>query len=660
MAAGALLVGQLLGAGETTEDLTYTEFLNRVEAGQVQQVTIRADGTVTGELAGDQPFTSDVPVAVEDTELLDQLQAQNVEVDAAPEPTPGVFVTLLANLLPFLLLGGLVWFFLSRARGGGGMNPLSSMGKSKAKLTDAERPPTRFGDVAGYDGVKQEVSEVVDYLRDPGKYKALGAKGPGGVLLAGPPGTGKTLLARALAGEADVPFLSAAGSEFVEMLVGVGASRVRDLFEKAREVAPSIIFIDELDSLGRKRGGSQTIGANNEQEQTLNQLLAEMDGFDPSSGIVVLAATNRAEMLDEALTRPGRFDRRIEMGAPSMPDREAILELHARGKALADDVDLGRVARATTSFTGAELENLLNEAALIAVREEREQITDDDLDAARDRLVLGRRDESVVLTVDEQRRVAIHEAGHAILAATNDEADPVSRVSILNSGKALGATHLLPHTERRLMPEAVLRARMDVAMGGRAAELVVLKEASSGAQNDLMQATRIATTMVRDLGLSERLGPVGYTDPSQQEVPPAMRNRPFSEETQRALDEEVAALLRGAEERALDTLREHRSALDELVERLVEEETLDGEVVYDLVGREVPRPPEMADDGDEDDDADEDDATGEDAAQDGDGEQADDQQDLADAEEPAVAGGTGVEVSEGTGDGHLPETEDED
>jgi len=644
----ALLAGQFLGAGDSTEDLTYTEFLDRVEAGQVQQVTIRADGTVTGELEGDQAFTSDVPVAVEDTELLDQLQAQDVDVDAAPEPTPGIFMTLVVNLLPFLLLGGLVWFFLSKARGGGGMNPLSSMGKSKAKLTDAERPPTRFDDVAGYDGVKQEVAEVVDYLRDPAKYKALGAKGPGGVMLAGPPGTGKTLLARALAGEAEVPFLSAAGSEFVEMLVGVGASRVRDLFEKAREVAPAIIFIDELDSLGRKRGGSNTIGANNEQEQTLNQLLAEMDGFDPSTGIVVLAATNRAEMLDEALTRPGRFDRRIDMGPPSLRDRQAILELHARGKALADDVDLGRVARATTRFTGAELENLLNEAALIAVREERKQITDADLDAARDRLVLGRRDESVVLTVDEQRRVAVHEAGHAILAATNDEADPVSRVSILNSGKALGVTHLLPHTERRLMPEGRLRARMDVAMGGRAAELVVLKEASSGAQNDLMQATRIATTMVRDLGLSDRLGPVGYTDPSQQNVPPAMRNRPFSEDTQRALDEEVAALLRGAEERALDTLREYRSALDELVERLLEEETVDGDLVYDLVGREVPRPPEMAggDEGDAEDDA-------EDAHDDG------EEQDLAEPEEPAVAGGTGVEVLEDTGDGHLPATEDE-
>ena len=589
-------MGQFVAAETGPTDLTYSAFLERVEAGDVTEVTLRADGSVTGQLTGEEAFTSDVPVSVEDQDLLTTLQDQGVEVDAAPAPTPGVLVTLAANLLPFLLLGGLVWFFLRRAQqGSGGMNPLSSMGKSKAKLTNAERPPTRFDDVAGYAGVKQEVSEIVDYLQDPRKYKAVGAKGPGGVLLAGPPGTGKTLLARALAGEAEVPFLSATGSEFVEMLVGVGASRVRDLFEKARKMAPAIIFIDELDSVGRKRGGSNTIGSNNEQEQTLNQILSEMDGFDPATGIVVVAATNRPEMLDDALTRPGRFDRRIDVGPPSQRDRLEILELHARGKVLGDDADLERVSRATTGFTGAELENLLNEAALVAVRDGKSEVTDADLDAARDRLVLGRRDESVVLTVDEQERVAVHEAGHAIMAATNDEADPVSRVSILNSGRALGVTHLLPHTERRLMPEGVLRARMNVAMGGRAAELVVLKEASSGAQNDLMQATRVATTMVRDLGLSERLGPVGYADPSAASVPPAMRTRPFSEETQRALDEEVARLLRDAEGCALETLRQHRSALDELVERLLEEETLDGDVVYELVGREVPRPPELVD-----------------------------------------------------------------
>lgn len=606
MLLGALLFTQVDSLGPQAEDLTYTQLLQRVEDGDVAELTIRADGSVTGTFGDEEEFTSDVPVAVEDTELLQTLQEQGVEVDAAPEQTPGVFVTLLANLLPFLLLGGLVWWFLRRAGGGGGMNPLSSMGKSKAKVTNAERPPTRFSDVAGYDGVKQEVAEVVDYLKDPGKYKKLGAKGPGGVLLAGPPGTGKTLLARAVAGEAEVPFLSAAGSEFVEMLVGVGASRVRDLFDKARDLAPAIIFIDELDSLGRKRGGSNNIGSNNEQEQTLNQMLSEMDGFDPSSGVVVLAATNRPEMLDDALTRPGRFDRRIDVGAPSLNDRRAILDLHARGKATGDDLDLDRVARATTGFTGAELENLLNEAALIAVREERAQIVDADLDAARDRLVLGRRDESVVLTVEEQERVAVHEAGHAIMAATNDHADPVSRISILNSGKALGVTHLLPHTERRLMTETRLRARLDVAMGGRVAELVALKEASSGAQNDLMQATRVATTMVKDLGLSEKLGPVGYSDPSQQNVPPAMRSRPFSQDTQRALDEEVQTLLRDAEQRAFEILETHRSALDELVERLLDEETLRGEVVYELVGREVPRPPEMAERRTDGDDADDD------------------------------------------------------
>jgi len=601
--ATVFLLGTVLGGGPTgPEELSYSAFVDRVEAGEVDAVTLRADGVVEGTFDDDGEFRSNVPTSVEDPALLGTLEDAGVEVDAAPAPQPGLLASLLVNLLPFVLIGGLLfWWFRRASQGGGGMNPLSSMGRSSAKVSDTERPETRFSDVAGYDGVKREVSEVVDFLRNPEKYKRLGAKGPGGILLAGPPGTGKTLLARAVAGEAEVPFLSTAGSEFVEMLVGVGASRVRDLFKKAREMSPAIIFVDELDSLGRKRGGSNNIGANNEQEQTLNQLLAEMDGFDTTAGIVVIAATNRPEMLDDALTRPGRFDRQVEMGPPSLADRGEILELHARGKVLADDVDLERLARGTPGFTGAQLENLLNESALIAVREGAEKVRAVDVEAARDRIILGRRDESAVLTRDEQRRVAVHEAGHAIMAALRDGADPVSRVSILASGQALGVTHMLPLVEQRLHTETQLRHRIDVALGGRGAELVVLGEASSGAANDLVQATRTASAMVRDLGLSDRFGPVGYHDPSDATTPAALRSRPFSEDTQRALDDEVRRMLEEGQTRVLDDLAEHRQALEALVERLLVEEVLDGEVVYELVGRPVPqRPPMVGEDVDED------------------------------------------------------------
>jgi cell division protease FtsH len=588
----ALVVGMgvatsMLVSPEQPEEYDYSEFVALVEEGEVDEITIDEDGNVRGELSDGTPFETTVPIGLPLEELESMLHEQEVAVEAEP-PAPD-WIASLIWFVPFLLIVGFfIWLFY-RARGQ--MGQIQGMGKSQAQVIDTERPDTTFDDIAGYDDVKQEVVEIIDYLEDPDRFRRLGARGPGGVLLVGPPGTGKTLIARAVAAEAGVPFISAAGSEFVEMLVGVGASRVRDLFEKAREREPAIIFIDELDSVGRKRGGASTIGSNNEQEQTLNQLLAEMDGFDPAEGIVVIAATNRPEMLDPALLRPGRFDRQIQVPLPTLGDRIEILEVHIRGKPVAADVDLDRVARATPGFSGAQLENLVNEAAINAVRADREEITHEDFEAARDRIMIGKRRGSDILRPEERERVAIHEAGHAMVAALCDEADPVAKVTILPARQALGTTEQLPLDERRLHAEGYLHDTLAVRLGGRVAELIVLGEASSGAAHDLTGATQIATKMVREFGLSPELGPVGWqmSDPQGESVPDALRSRPYAEATQEAIDGEVERILREAEQRAAELIHQHRDEFDALVERLLEEEALDGEAVYEIVGREMPR-----------------------------------------------------------------------
>jgi cell division protease FtsH len=571
--------------------LSYTRFLADVGAGTVRAVTIGPSGQVTGILAGGQPFTTTIPVALGGNGLAGDLATHHVQVTATAA-MPSSLSAVLIGLLPLLLLtGGLLFFAIRNARRQvgalGGMGGLGGVTRAKTQVIDAERPVTRFTDVAGYPAVKAEIGEVVDYLRDPARYHAAGARGPRGVLMAGPPGTGKTLLARAVAGEAHVPFLSISGSSFVEMFVGVGAARVRDLFEQARTRAPAIVFIDEIDALGARRdvGG---FGGNDEREQTLNQLLAEMDGFDQSSEVVVLAATNRPDALDAALRRPGRFDREVLVPLPNRAERSDILAAHSRGKARGPDVDFDQIAAATPGFSGADLANLVNEAALRAVRSGRITLTAADFTSARDRVLLGTRDRTVTLTLDELATVAVHEAGHALVAALSPHADPVSRVTVLGAGHALGLTELLPADDRRLYGESYLADTLAVRLGGRAAERLVRGEASTGAADDLASATGLATQMVREFGLSETIGPVSYS--SQPGGHPALAPRGYSEQTQWLLDQEIAALLTTAETRARELLTRHIEALNLLTSALLEQETITGDQVRALLQATSPAP----------------------------------------------------------------------
>jgi cell division protease FtsH len=436
------------------------------------------------------------------------------------------------------------------------------------------------------------VAEVVDFLSHPERYAAAGAIGPRGLLMVGPPGTGKTLMARAVAGEAGVPFLALTGSSFVELFVGVGASRVRDLFADARKRAPSIIFIDEIDAIGQRRGGS--IISNDEREQTLNQLLAEMDGFDPTTGVVVMAATNRPEVLDPALLRPGRFDREVEIPLPNQSERAAILAVHVAGKHLGEDINFDAVARATPGFSGADLANLINEAAIVAVRDGRDVIFARDIDEARDRIILGRRDASNALLPEEKHSVAVHEAGHALVAVLSAHADPVAKITILPAGRALGVTEQLPLDERHLYAESYLFDSLAIRLGGRASEMLVIGEASTGAATDLSGATDLAIKMVRDWGLSPRLGPIGYgsDQPSYLSGPPFGQERPYAEGTQEVIDQEVSRLLSEAEDRARNLLSDNRGSLDAVVAALLEKETISGEELADIVNRT-----QAADDG---------------------------------------------------------------
>jgi cell division protease FtsH len=571
------------------EQLSYSQLKSDIAAGQVKSVALGPDGGISGTLTNGTKFTSSYPTGIQDPQFAQLLDQHNVQVTTQSAQTS--IGSVLLNLLPLALIVGLfLWTGRAARQQLAGMGGLGGIGRARSRVFDAERPDTTFGDVAGYEGVKREVTEVVDFLKHPERYRRAGAVGPKGVLMVGPPGTGKTLLARAVAGEAHVPFISVTGSSFVEMFVGVGAARVRDLFAEARKRAPSIVFIDEIDAIGQRRGGQFV--SNDERDQTLNQMLAEMDGFDPATGVVVMAATNRPETLDPALLRPGRFDRQVVIPLPTQAERRAILAVHARGKQLGPDVDLEVVARGTPGFSGADLANLVNEAAIFAVRAGREQLTAWDFSEARDRILLGRRDSSNALLPDEQRAVAVHESGHALVAAVSEHGDPVAKVTILPAGQALGVTEQLPIDERHLYTEGYLQDSLAIRMGGRVAEQLVFGQTSTGAANDLAGATDLATRMVREFGMSQSLGPVGFATGSPlylggEEV----RSRPYAEATQRVIDTEVAKLLRDAEGRATVMLSAHRPALDRLTELLLERETVDGTDVDQVLGR-VPGQPQ--------------------------------------------------------------------
>jgi cell division protease FtsH len=584
--------------GITTVNLSYSTFISDVQAHQVKTFTLDnstgSTAPATGTLKNGKNYTTVIPLPFAGTPLETTLQTAKVEINAAA-PSSGLGTELLywiILLAPFIVV---FWLIRRMSRAGAAAGPLGGImgvGRARAKVFDAERPQTKFSDVAGYESAKREISEVVDFLKHPERYRRLGAVTPRGVLMVGPPGTGKTLMARAVAGEAEVPFISVTGSSFVELFVGVGAARVRDLFAEARKRAPCIIFIDEIDAIGQRRAGSGAVVSNDEREQTLNQLLSEMDGFDEAQGIVVLGATNRPEVLDPALLRPGRFDRQITIPLPNLAERAAILAVHCRGKHLDPDVDLDVVARGTPGFSGADLANLVNEAAINAVRAGRDSITMANFNDARDRIILGSRGDSNLLLPEEKRAVAIHESGHAMVAALSPHADPVAKVTILPSGQALGVTEQLPLVEHHLYGEDYLTESLAVRLGGRAAELVVLGQGSTGASNDLASATELAIKMVREFGLSSKLGPVGYPEGGSVFLGGGggngLSSRPFSEATQAVIDSEVSRLVREAEQTAVTLIRTHQRDLDRLADLLVEKETVDGAEVYRLLGLSVP------------------------------------------------------------------------
>jgi cell division protease FtsH len=577
--AAVLFLAPLLST-DTSGDLGYREFLQQVERNEIDSVTINNEtGKITGETTKGDKFTTSGPLEIPDSDLR-SFQQHNVEY-TFKTPQSSWLGSLIPLLLPVvIIIGFFVWM---QRRAAGQMGNVMSIGRSRAKQYSADKPSTTFADIAGYDGVKQEVREVVDFLRHPDRFKEIGARVPKGVLLVGPPGTGKTLIARAVAGEAGVAFLSVTGSDFMEMFVGVGASRVRDLFQSARKMGRAIIFIDEIDSIGRKRGAGLG-GGHDEREQTLNQLLSEMDGFETSEGIVIMAATNRPDILDPALLRPGRFDRQVVVPLPEYPERLAILKVHSRDKKLGSDVDLETMARGTPGMSGADLANLVNEAALFAVRRGNRMIERIDFESARDRVIMGARRESLVLSAEEKRTTAYHEGGHAVLAAVLPHADRLHKVTILPTGMALGVTQTMPE-ERHSYSREYLEDTICMSLGGRLAEEVVFGQRTTGAANDLEKVTKFARRMVREWGMSERIGPMAWESQGQVFLGEDLmtNQREYSDDTARVIDEEIEKILRAQEDRARDLLGKHRRGLDLVAQALVEKETIEGAEVIRLV-----------------------------------------------------------------------------
>jgi cell division protease FtsH len=579
------LVLSSLGRGGSKEDLRYSDFLNNVKTDQVDRVKIdQVTGRIDGVLKNGKAFHVNGPQTTVPDKDIQLLADHNVARDYKPRSSD-LLGSLLVWLLPFGIIIALWWWMGRRAQGQ--MAGIMNIGRSKAKVYTTEKPKTTFADVAGYNGVKEEITEVVDFLRNAGKFKEIGARIPKGVLLVGPPGTGKTLIARAVAGEAGVPFISVTGSDFMEMFVGVGAARVRDLFQTARKQAPAIIFVDEIDSIGRKRGAGLG-GGHDEREQTLNQMLSEMDGFETTEGIVMMGATNRPDILDSALLRPGRFDRQVVVPLPTQTERRAILEVHCKDKRIGSDVDLDVVARGTPGMSGADLANLVNEAALFAVRRGADKVAARDFEDARDRVLMGQRRESMALSDEEKEVIAYHEGGHAVLAYVLPNADPVHKVTILPSGMALGVTQQLPVEEKHIYRQDYIEDSLVVRLGGRLAEEAVYEQLSTGANNDLVGCTELARKMVREWGMSSRIGPMAWG--SQGAVflgDDLMHTRDYSDDTARVIDEEVERILREQEERGRRVLRQHRKGLDAVAAALLEHETIDGAEVTRLVDEAV-------------------------------------------------------------------------
>ena len=577
----------------TRQEVGYTQFLQEVNAGNVEKVTIvqntlRVTGTDGKEYT---TVTPDAPNS--DPGLYDKLAAKNINVTAENPPEPPWWSQMLSSILPILLLCGVWFYMMQQTQGGGGR--VMNFGKSRARMSGGDKVKVNFGDVAGADEAKQELEEVVEFLKHPKKYNDLGARIPKGVLLFGPPGTGKTLLAKAVAGEAGVPFFSISGSDFVEMFVGVGASRVRDLFEQAKKNAPCIVFIDEIDAVGRQRGAGLG-GGHDEREQTLNQLLVEMDGFAANEGIIIIAATNRPDILDPALLRPGRFDRQIVVDKPDVRGRLAILKVHAKGKPIAQDADLDILARRTPGFTGADLANLVNEAALLTARRDKHQIGMTELEEAIERVMAGPERKSHIMSDEEKRLTAYHEGGHTLVGMMLEHADPVHKVTIIPRGRAGGYTLMLPKEDRNYATRSELLDRLKVAMGGRVAEEVVLKEISTGASQDIKQASRIVRSMVMQYGMSDVLGPVSYGEDANHQVflgRDLNNQRNYSEEVASEIDKEVRRIMEDAYEACRQIITENRDKLELIANALLERETLTAAELEELMRTgKLPDPPQ--------------------------------------------------------------------
>ena len=588
IAAFVIAIDAFSGQSANKSELSYTGFIQQVQQKKVESVTITNDHGIKGKLKNGTEFNSYAPT---DETLIKTLQDNGVEITAAPPEQPAWWMSLLGSAIPIIILVVLFFFIMQQTQGGGGR--VMNFGKSRAKLMGEGNVKVSFKDVAGAEEAKQELEEVVEFLKDPGKFTAIGAKIPKGVLLAGPPGTGKTLLAKAVAGEAGVPFFTISGSDFVEMFVGVGASRVRDLFTQAKKNAPCIIFIDEIDAVGRQRGAGLG-GGHDEREQTLNQLLVEMDGFGANEGIITIAATNRPDILDPALLRPGRFDRQVIVGRPDLRGREAILKVHARNKPLADDVDLKTIAKKTPGFTGADLSNLLNEAALLAARLNKKVITMAEVEEASEKVSMGPERRSHIVSEKDRKLTAYHESGHAIVAHLLPHADPVHKVTIIPRGAAGGYTMMLPTEEQNYKTKSQLLADIRVALGGRVAEALILDEISTGASGDLQSVTNTARAMVTRWGMSDELGPIVFGE--QQEQVFLGKNlgheRNYSEEIAAKIDTEIHRIVEDAYKDVTKLLSDNEKFLHDMANALLEEETIDAKAVDNLYKYGTTKAPE--------------------------------------------------------------------